>query len=146
MDKRTVLRHHIINHQMAKPAENVADTAIVLWEAVATQIISIVGEGGFNSLYTRSVFLVQPTYAWLEDELPADERFVALKRCAAQQTPAQVCAANSLLLITFTDILATLIGELLTTQILRSAWGLPASDQTDGIDLLTAHPKELKHE
>jgi hypothetical protein len=146
MDKRTVLRHQIINHFMAKPAENVLDAAVVLWEAVAVQIVSIVGIGGFNSLYARSIFLVQPAFPWLVADLPSDDRFSALKKCAASQTPEQVSAANSLLLISFTDILATLIGELLTTRILRSAWGIPDSVQTEGIDLLTAHPKEFKNE
>lgn len=39
------------------------------------------------------------------------------------QAPAQASEANSLLMITFTDILASLIGEQLTTSILRLAWG-----------------------
>ncbi len=47
------------------------------------------------------------------------------------QTPTQISEANSLLLITFTDILASLIGEQLTTTILRSAWGNDALDSTD---------------
>ena len=39
------------------------------------------------------------------------------------QTPVQAGEANSLLLISFTDILASLIGEQLTTRILCLAWG-----------------------
>jgi len=49
----------------------------------------------------------------------------------------QASAANSLLLIKFTDILASLIGEGLTTSILRSAWGNDAPNRAG---------KELKHE
>ena len=44
------------------------------------------------------------------------------------QTTAQISAANCLLLITFTDILASLIGEELTISILRLAWSNVASD------------------
>jgi hypothetical protein len=40
------------------------------------------------------------------------------------QTPEQVSKVNSLLLITFTDILALLIGEPLTTHILLVAWSI----------------------
>ena len=43
--------------------------------------------------------------------------------CFEGQTPEEISAANSLLLITFADILATLIGEELTATILHSAWG-----------------------
>ena len=45
------------------------------------------------------------------------------------QTTAQISAANCLLLTTFTDILASLIGEELTISILRLAWGNVASDR-----------------
>ncbi len=131
MATSALLRHQKINSLMAQPTEKVADAAIDLWEQMATQIISIVGEGGFNSLYARSVFLAQSSFPWLTAAALSsqhDHRFAQLKTSLAEQTPAQASAANSLLLITFTDILATLIGEPLTTSILRSAWGNDASD------------------
>ncbi|MDD5266114.1 MAG: hypothetical protein PHO08_03170 [Methylococcales bacterium] len=106
--------------------EEVADTAIDLWEQIATQIISIIGEGGFASLYMRSVCLTQSTYPWLAAVSPQSkigQRFTDLKISLEGQSPEQASAANSLLLITFTDILASLIGEQLTIRILRSAWG-----------------------
>ena len=127
-----LLRHQMINNLMAQPAEKVADAAINLWEQMATQIISIVGNGGFNSLYARSVFLSQTTFPWLAtDPLSPqpDHRFSELKMSLEGQMPAQAREANSLLLITFTDILASLIGEQLTTSILRSAWGDDASNK-----------------
>ena len=118
----------------------VADAAVMLWAQMASKIISIVGEGGFNSLYARSIFLSQASFPWLSAcplSPQPDQRFAELKKCYAAQTPAQACAANSLLLITFTDILASLIGEALTTSILRSAWGNDAPDQPD---------KDFKHD
>ena len=106
------------------------DAAIKLWEQMATQIISIVGEDGFNSLYTRSLFLNQTTFPWLAASQLApqtEQRFAELKASLEGQTPAQASEANSLLLITFTDILASLIGEQLTTRILGLAWGTDIS-------------------
>jgi hypothetical protein len=112
---------------MAQPSKKeVADTAIDLWEQMATQIISIIGEGGFDSLYARSVSLSQSTYPWLAAvslQSKIDLRFTDLKINFKGQTPEQASAANSLLQITFTDILASLIGEQLTIRLLRSAWG-----------------------
>jgi len=119
-----LLRQQIVKRRMAQPTEEVADAAINLWEHLATQIISIVGEGGFNSIYARSVFLTQSTFPWLAaDSLSpqTDHRFAELKISLEGQTPEQTNAGNSLLLITFTDILASLIGEQLTSLILRSA-------------------------
>ena len=119
-------RHQFILALMAQHPEKVADAAIGLWEQMATQIISIVGEGGFNALYARSVFLTQSSFLWLAASAlspPTDQRFAKLKTSLAGQIPEQASAANNLLLITFTDILATLIGEQMTNNILRSAWG-----------------------
>jgi hypothetical protein len=133
METSDLLRHQITRSLMARQTETVADAAIDLWEQMATEIISIVGEGGFNSLYARSVFLAQPTFPWLAASSlspQADHRFAALRMSLEKQTPAQASEANSLLLITFTDILAGLIGEQLTTNILRLAWGNGASDRS----------------
>lgn len=132
METSDLLRHRIVKSLMAGHTENVAYAAIDLWERLAIQIVSIVGDGGFNSLYERSVFLTQAAFPWLEaaSQPPqTDHRFAQLKMSFEGKTPAQTSAANSLLLITFTDILSSLIGEQLTARILRSAWGDDASDK-----------------
>lgn len=149
METSDPLRHRIIKSLIAQHPAKVADAVINLWEPIATEIILIVGEGGFDSLYARSVFLARSTFPWLAaGPLPpqAEQRFAGLYISLEGQTPAQVSDANSLLLITFTDILAALIGEQLTTQILRSAWGIDASDKADDKKLSSGHPKEFKNE
>jgi hypothetical protein len=122
-----LLRRQIINDLMPEETENVADAAISLWKQLAAQVISIVGEGGFNALYARSVYVSQSTFPWLASDVVkpplTDHRFAELKISLEENTPAQAREANSLLLITFTGILASLIGEQLTSRILRSAWG-----------------------
>jgi hypothetical protein len=140
MENSDLLRHQLIISLTERHPEEITDAAINLWEQMATQIISLVGEGGFNSLYARSLVLALSTFPWLEASALSprtDHRFAELKICLEGQTSAQASAANSLLLITFTDIVASLIGEQLTTSILRSAWGNNASH---GVG------KEFKHE
>jgi len=132
MDMSSLLRHQMIESLATPPPEKGADAAMMLWEQMATKLISIVGEGGFHSLYARSLHIAQARFPWLAAEtLPTqtDQRLVQLKKCFEAQTPEQASAANNLLLITFTDILASLIGEALTTSILRSAWDSDASGQ-----------------
>ncbi len=132
MQANVVPRHQIIESLTARSADKVADAAITLWAQMAVQIISIVGEGGFNSLYARSIHLTQPTCPWLPASSlspQSDHRFAKLRLSLESQTPAQATEANRLLLLTFTDILASLIGEQLTTRILRSAWDIDAPDQ-----------------
>jgi hypothetical protein len=140
METTDSLRHQMVESLKTQHTEKVVDAELELWEQIATQIISIVGEGGFNSLYARSVFLTQATFPWLASGSPSPKtqhRFAQLKLSLDGQTPAQASAANRLLLITFTDILASLIGEQLTTRILRTAWRNDASDKAD---------KEFKNE
>jgi hypothetical protein len=121
-------------------AEKMVDTAIERWEQMAAQIISIIGEGGFTSLYARSVHLTQSTFPWLlAANFPpvANQRFADLKASLQGQTTALANEANQLLLITFTGILASLIGAHLTTRILHLAWGEKGSRFID---------KDLKNE
>lgn len=140
METNYLQRHDIIKNRLAMNPDEVVDSAIKLWEQMATEIISIVGKNGFNSLYSRSIFLTQPTFPWVGARSKSqiiDQRFDELKMDFEEQTSAQASEANCLLLITFTDILASLIGEQLTTTILSSAWGNNASGKTS---------KEFKNE
>lgn len=122
----------MIKSLTAQPSSEVADAAIGLWELMAAQIISIIGEGGFNSLYARSLFLTQVTYPWLAAKplsSQTDQRFAKLRISFEERSPELISQANSQLLFTFTDILASLIGEQLTTRILSSAWSNLAQDR-----------------
>lgn len=127
------LRQQLIESLMQQHKENIADAAVLVWEQMAAQIILLVGECGFQSLYTRSIYLTQPAYPWLEDNVTpcldsdiappspqAQHHFSGLKRSFEGKSPAQAGAANSLLLLNFTDVLTSLIGEALTISILRS--------------------------
>ncbi|MHB1245633.1 MAG: hypothetical protein ACYCZH_04270 [Sulfuriferula sp.] len=114
-----------INSLLAQPAADVADAAINLWERLAAQIISIVGERGFNSLYARTLFLCEPSFPCLADlPLPSqhESRFAPLQMSLARQFPEQITSANTLLFVTFIGILTELIGAPLTATIVHSAW------------------------
>src|SRR5476651_1716048 len=100
METSDVLRHQLITSLMAQRNEKFADAAIDLWDQMATQVISIVGEGGFNSLYARSLFLAQSKFPWLASiSVPsqADHRFAELKMSLEGQTPKQASEVNILL-------------------------------------------------
>src|SRR6187455_1340442 len=104
MTTNDLLRHQIIKDLLAQPTEKIADAAIHAWERMATQIISIVGEDGFNSLYARSIFLSQSKFPWLAASLVAaqpDHRFAGLKTSLNGQEPVQASEANTLLLMIF---------------------------------------------
>jgi hypothetical protein len=122
-----LISQHLIASVIQQHTDNVAVDPIASWEQMATKIISIIGEGGFDSLYARSLFLAKASFPWLESGIYTPQTpapFLALKASYAGQAPEQVSAANFLLLVTFTGVLTSLIGEQLTLSILRSAWSL----------------------
>lgn len=134
-----MLRHQLIKHLTAQCHAKGADAAVELWTQLAAQLIPIIGAGGFDSLYARSVNLCQSSYLWLaavSEQTLTDHRFADLKKSLQAQPPALADEANCLLLITFTNILASMIGERLTTRILDSAWDIGPQDPAD---------KEIKH-
>lgn len=131
MDNYDLMRHQLIKTLSAKNNDSTADVAILLWEQIADHIISIVGESGFKSLYVRSIFLNAAKFPWLSAYNPKSEihnQFTELNLCFKSLKPHQIIEVNNALLITFADILASLIGEPLTTNILCMAWGDAASD------------------
>lgn len=120
-----LFRHKLIKSLITQSHEGKIDTILSIWEPLTTQVISLVGETGFNSLYVRSIYLTQKNCPWcaFSSKLPqASELLIELKMNFERLSSAQYNEANSLLLITFTDILASLIGEQLTLRILHSAW------------------------
>ena len=132
METSELPRHKLIKSLMACDAETVVDNEIGLWERLAIQVTAIIGKNGFTSLYERSVFLVLPIFPWLVPGplSKSDHRFEELKISLEGQNPAQAHEANSQLMITFTNILASLIGEQLTIRILRAAWGDDSRDSS----------------
>ena len=110
---------------MRSPGTIRADV-IVLWERLAVELSGIIGQGGFDTLYARSVHVARARHPWLDEG--ADPGFDKLRPALEGQEPAAVGEASVALLITFTDTLIQLIGVPLTTAILRSAWGRDTAD------------------
>lgn len=131
MKVNALYRQQLIESMNQHPIEHTVDAARYLWESMAAQIILIVGESGFISLYERTLSLLQPTFPWLianSQSAQTENRFSELLIILERQSPEQARTANNQLLITFTDILASLIGEDLTNHILQTAWGVNTAD------------------
>lgn len=131
MQTTDMLRHLLIKRVTTQRHENGPVAGADLWRQMAAELILIIGSGGFDSLYARSVYLGRATYPWLgggSGPSENDHRFSDLEASLQMQSPTLARDANCLLLITFTDILASMIGERLTTRILDSAWATGAQD------------------
>lgn len=119
-------RHQMIERNVMRRPETATADAIVLWRRLAVELIAIIGLSGFETLYARSVHLVRARHPWLAEG--ADPGFERLRASLGEQPPAAASAAGIDLLTIFTDTLIQLIGEPLTTAILKSAWNQDTAD------------------
>ena len=116
----------MIERNVMRGADTPGADVIALWERLAVELSSIIGQNGFDTLYARSIHVARTRHPWLEEG--ADTGFERLKAGLEGQAPAAADAASIDLLTTFTDTLVQLIGAPLTTAILRSAWGQDTAD------------------
>jgi|SRR5471030_901654 len=112
--------HQIIARTVTRRADAGAADSVVLWERLSIELVAIIGRIGFNTMYARSIHVVRVQHPWLAED--ADPRFEKLRTSLERQAPALAAEASIALLNTFIDTLIQLIGEPLTTAILRSAW------------------------
>lgn len=118
-------RHQIIERAVRRLPQPHADGSVMLWGGLAAELTVIIGERGFASLYSRSLYQAGVQFAWLAPHPPkaAADAFKLLASSLEMRAPAEAQAANGALLNIFIDTLTILIGELLTNTILRTAWG-----------------------
>jgi len=127
-------RHQRITRLVTQRRDLVAQVSIDLWQRLASELVSIIGEGGFQSLFSRSVQLTSLAYPWIAPVhvwLPAKAQFPDLQASLAEHEFIEASEASVSLLVTFSDVLAALIGDTLTNSILTSAWGDEAPGVSD---------------
>jgi len=112
-------------------AGQVAAEAVAAWDAIHRALAPVVGPRGAAALHRRSLHVARASFPWLAapcDALAEPGDFDALRRALASQPAVQAAAAHDCMLHTFLDLLASLIGESLTTRLLQGANDRPAGD------------------
>ncbi|MET0963428.1 MAG: hypothetical protein ABWY05_11540 [Noviherbaspirillum sp.] len=115
-----------IRRAILRRPEAVVDVTILLWEKLAVELASIIGEGGFQSVYLRSGAVAATRFPWLVLNASLQEtdlQFAGLRSSLEGRDVEEAAEASVVLLDIFLDILTSLIGELLMTNLLHSAWG-----------------------
>lgn len=111
-------------------AQRVADTAVRTWRSIDAVLSPIIGQQGFAALYRRCIHLrreADPGLAAAHEGVVGPDHFAALHVALSQRTGAQAELAQRELLQALHDLLVTLIGEPLTTRLLRPVWDAAAS-------------------
>lgn len=119
-------RHSLIRRRVMHRPGAVAEDSVLLWERLAVELSSLIGDAAFQTLFSRSVHLARVDHPWLTEG--ADPGFSRLRASLEQQDATQAGAASIALFTIFTDTLILLIGESLTTTILYTSWGQDTAD------------------
>ena len=109
---------------------SVADAACSVCQGIAAVLSPIVGQQGVAALYRRSLHLTRAQHPTLSalNELNDPADFVALREALSRQTSTNAAAASGALLITFHDLLSSLIGPSLTERLLGSVLDKPSTN------------------
>lgn len=128
MDKTDARRKKIIDIVAALPDTDGTGVVECFFEPLRIELASLISEEGFRSVFERSLFLTARRFAWLgaDQSSPGASSLYGLRTMLAQQSRSEAREASTALLLNFSDLVASLIGERLTIDILCSAWGKDA--------------------
>jgi hypothetical protein len=116
----------VLAHELREEysAEALAAAATRVYEALLGQVMKLLGETGARALLARSIALTRAEFPWLgEDAHGSRESLLSqLGLALAGQAPAVGAAAAAAGLAALIELLATFLGEGLTTRLLEDAW------------------------
>jgi hypothetical protein len=119
-------------------AQAIAAAFLRLCEHFARQLTPLIGDSGVAAIFARSLHLVQRQFPALAAIRASDQRhgtFAHAQQCLEHQQPALASESAVALLTTVGELLASFIGEGLTTRLLREAW--PDDFAADTVEEIT---------
>lgn len=103
----------------------VARATSEIWLQMSAQLAPVIGGNGVDAILQRSLHLTSVVFPWLassDGEMDNATFPVRISVLLAGCEPVVAAQASASLLITFTELLATLIGNSLTERLLAPVW------------------------
>ena len=92
-----------------------------IWLLMSAQLTPVIGGNGVDAILNRSLHLTSAAFPWLassDEQMDHESLPVRISMRLAGREPDAATQASSSLLITFIELLATLIGNSLTRRLL----------------------------
>jgi hypothetical protein len=121
----------------APDASVVAKVTLDIWHQMAVGLAPVIGTRGVNVLFSRSLHLTGkafPSLVIAGDHGDNAAMLGSLKSRLAGGKTKDAMEASCALMVTFTDLLSTMIGQSLTEKLLRPVWALPSPTSDQEID------------
>jgi hypothetical protein len=109
----------------AKDSTAIAEASINTWSKVTICLAPIIGRGGVDALFNRSLSIAARTYPWLFHSKDSNDCATPMDRFRTTletREPSSALDASAAIMYGFYRMLETLIGELLAERILGSIW------------------------
>jgi hypothetical protein len=120
------IRRTLVLRAGATPNINaVTESTLGTWQAMAVRLTPVIGTHGVDALFRRSLHItsrVFPCFDIEDKELNGPALLNGIKARLALSDAATVAEASHALLVNFTVVLASLIGESLTERLLERVW------------------------
>lgn len=132
---RGAIRRTLVRRVGSVPdAVAVADALLSTWHDMNTRVAPVIGTRGVNALFSYTVHLLGKRFPWLPastDHADLAAQPAGLRAQLAGRDAGDAFEASFALLASFTEQLATLIGESLTDRLLGPVWesSSPVSEQ-----------------
>lgn len=118
---------------VAPDAPAVAGSTLLTWQQVAARLSPVIGGRGVEVLFGRALHLTSRAFPWLAAAGEAGVASVETLRARLAAHEATAAAeAGCAVLVTFTQLLGTLIGDSLSEHLLTPIWGPPAPQREQG--------------
>lgn len=125
MHHETIRRTLVQGAGDAPDANSIAEATLSTWHQVAVRLVPVIGARGVDALFNRSLHVTSKTYPWLAVDGHDENVAILLSglraRIATRELIDAVEACHALL-VNFTELLASLIGDSLTKRLLLTVW------------------------
>jgi hypothetical protein len=121
----------VLGEMAALRGPELIDDVAIAWQKVVRKFTPLIGATSVLLILGRSLEHSRTAFAWLPAgslQARPDATVERMRASMAPRLPAEILAAHSAILATFSDLMTTLIGARLTMQFLRAAFPV------DGVD------------
>ncbi|MBE0598929.1 MAG: hypothetical protein IH614_16865 [Desulfuromonadales bacterium] len=118
-------------------ASAVAEATTSTWCQIAALLTPVLGTRGVDVIFRRALYLTGKAFPWLASgEKGGDSAalLIRLKARLAGQSADTAAEAACALLVTFMELLTTLLGESLTEHLMGPVWTSPSPPSARGLE------------
>jgi hypothetical protein len=112
----------------------VGETALAIWREMSARLAPVIGTRGGDVLFRRALHLTSSAFPLLSSADIGLDGDAPLERVAARLAAAERASAAEAacaLLLTFVELLESLIGESLTGRLLDPVWAPPPPSESE---------------